>query len=57
MYQAPALIYESIGITLPVSPRRLILLNRRGLSGYAEAPERVVAECNRRHAFSARSTS
>jgi uncharacterized protein DUF4238 len=37
LYQAPALIYESIEITLPVSPRQLILLNRRGLSGYVRS--------------------
>ncbi len=51
MYQAPALIYESIEITLPVSPRQLILLNRRGLSGYFDAPERVIDEYNRRTRF------
>jgi Protein of unknown function (DUF4238) len=51
MYQAPALIYKSIEITLPVSPRQLILLNRRGFSGYRDAPERVVDEYNRRTRF------
>ena len=50
-YQAPALIYESIEITLPVSPRQLVLLNRRGLSGYRDVPERAVDELNRRTRF------
>jgi hypothetical protein len=50
-YQAPALIYESIEITLPVSPRQLVLLNRRGLSGHRDVPERAVDELNRRTRF------
>jgi hypothetical protein len=51
LYQAPALIYESIEITLPVSPRQLILLNRKGLWGYRDVSERVVDEYNRRTRF------
>ena len=51
IYQAPALMYESIEISLPVSPRQLILLNRRGRSGYLDVPERVVDEFNRRTRF------
>lgn len=50
-FQAPALIYRSIEITLPVSPRQTILLNRRGRSGYLDAPEAMVDECNRRTRF------
>lgn len=50
-YQQPALIYPSIEITLPVSPRQLILLNRQGLSGYVDVPERMVDEYNRRTRF------
>jgi uncharacterized protein DUF4238 len=50
-YQRPALIYESIEITLPVSPRQLILLNRRRFSGYRDVPERVVEEYNTRTRF------
>lgn len=51
MYQAPALIYPSIEITLPISPRQMILLNRRGLLGYFDAPEHMVDEYNRRTRF------
>ncbi len=50
-YQAPALIYESIEISLPVSPHQLILLNRRGLSGYLDVPEPMIDEFNRRTRF------
>ena len=51
MYQAPALMYESIEISLPVSPYQLILLNRRGFAGYCDVRERVVDEYNRRTRF------
>jgi hypothetical protein len=51
LYQQPALIYESIEITLPVSPHQLILLNRRQLSGYRGVPDRIVDEYNRRTRF------
>jgi hypothetical protein len=51
LYQAPALMYESIEISLPVSPRQLIVLNRRGLSGYGEVRESIVDEFNRRTRF------
>jgi hypothetical protein len=48
-YQRPALIYRSIEITLPVSPRQMILLNRQGLSGYMDTT--IVDEYNRRTRF------
>jgi hypothetical protein len=51
MYQMPGIGYKSIEISMPVSPRQLILLNRRGLSGYLEVPEHVVDEYNRRTRF------
>ncbi|MBI4381393.1 MAG: DUF4238 domain-containing protein [candidate division NC10 bacterium] len=50
-YQTPALMYESIEITLPVSPHQIVLLNRRGVSGYIPAPEKWVDELNRRTRF------
>jgi hypothetical protein len=50
-YRAPALMYESIELTLPVSPRQMILLNRRGASGYFGAPSHLVDELNRRTRF------
>jgi hypothetical protein len=34
MLRAPALAYDSIEITLPVSPKQCILLNRQGFNGY-----------------------
>ena len=51
MFQGPALMYESIEITLPVSPDQIIVLNRRGLSGYFSANERLLDELNRRTRF------
>jgi hypothetical protein len=51
MYQGPALIYPSIEITLPVSPRLMVLLNRRGLAGYIDIPERHIEDFNRRTRF------
>ena len=50
-YQVLGLMYESIEITLPVSPRQIILLNSRGVSGYLPAFERLVDELNRRTCF------
>jgi len=51
LYQGPALMYESIEITIPVSPDQIIVLNRRGLSGYLPAPDRMVDDLNRRTRF------
>jgi len=48
LYRSPGLGYPSIEITLPVSPRQMILLNRRSVSGYLPVPERIVDEMNRR---------
>jgi hypothetical protein len=50
-YQARALIYLSTEITLAVSPRQLIMLNRQGRSGYFVAGERGTEEFNRRTRF------
>jgi len=47
LYQVPALIYKSIQISLPVSPRQMILLNRQGVSGYIDVTEQIVDESNR----------
>jgi hypothetical protein len=51
LYQGPALMYETIEITLPVSPRQCVLLNRRGVDGYRETPDALVDEYNRRTRF------
>lgn len=50
-YRAPALMYESIEITLPVSPNYVLLLNRQGLNGYKVTNNRLVDEFNRRIRF------
>jgi hypothetical protein len=50
-YQAPALIYPTIEISLPVSPRQVIFLNRQGRVGYFAAGERATEEFNRRTRF------
>lgn len=38
MHRQPALMYESIEITMPVSPKECILLNRQGVNGYRKIP-------------------
>jgi hypothetical protein len=50
-FQAPALMYPSIEITLPVSPGQMVLLNRQGLTGYLPVPESVLDDRNRRTRF------
>ena len=52
LFQSPALMYESIEITLPVSPRQIVWLNRRGRNGYFPAGESLVDQLNRRTRFS-----
>ena len=52
-YRGPALMYETIEITVPISPSQCILLNRQGLHGYIEVNENAVKEMNRRHRFHA----
>ena len=52
-YRAPALIYKSIEITLPISPEQCIYLNRQGINGYIPATQSVVDELNRRTRFCA----
>jgi hypothetical protein len=53
MYQGPALMYESIEISLPLSPRHSVVLNRRGFSGYISATAQMIDEMNRRTRFAA----
>jgi hypothetical protein len=49
LYRTPALVYESLEITMPISPRQMLLLGR-GAPGitYVDVPDAVVAELNRR---------
>ena len=44
-------MYESIEISMPVSPKQCVLLNRRGLTGYMAATPRMLDEINRRTRF------
>ena len=51
IYQAPALMYPTIEITLPVSPKQHLLLNRAGIEGYVDANDQAVDDLNRRTRF------
>lgn len=53
LFSAPALIHDTIEITLPVSPNQCILLNRQGITGYIDIPVEVVHEFNRMQRFHA----
>ena len=53
MFQSPALMYETIEIALPVSPRQMIWLNRQGFIGYNEITVLGLDELNRRTRFAA----
>ena len=48
MYRGPALMYETIEITLPISPSCMMLLNRQGFAGYQKVGKHTVTEMNRR---------
>jgi hypothetical protein len=50
-YRSPALMYETIEITLPIAPEQCIFLNRRGINGYRYLPADWVKEFNRRTRF------
>lgn len=48
-FQGPALMYETIEITLPISSSQVLLLNRQGFKGYNRLEDRgFVDEVNRR---------
>jgi hypothetical protein len=53
LYRAPALMYETIEITFPISPSQCILLNRIGLEGYCKAGSLALDTINRRTRFMA----
>ncbi len=52
-YRAPALMYETIEITMPLSPSECILLNRQGITGYIAVSDDVVESQNRLLRFAA----
>lgn len=53
LYRAPALIYETIEIALPISPNAVLYLNRQGINGYKFANEELVDILNSRTRFDA----
>lgn len=48
LYQGVGIAFPGIEITLPVSPRQLLVFHRRGPTGYVPVRERAVDEMNRR---------
>ncbi len=53
LYRAPALIYPTIEVSLPVTPNSALLLNRQGLKGIVNVQQTFVDEINRRTRFHA----
>ena len=51
LYRAPALMYPTIEITMPISPTQMINLNRAGIGGYIKLAPLQVEEFNRRLRF------
>lgn len=47
-FDSPGLMYDTIEITLPVSPFQLAVLSRRDLQPYLDIPDHLVDEFNRR---------
>ena len=52
-YRTPGLMYESIEITLPISPHQAILLNRKGINGYISVKDNAVDNLNKKTRFNA----
>jgi hypothetical protein len=50
-YQTPSLIYDTIEITLPLSPQHMLLFNRKGHNGRVSLSDSSVDELNRRTRF------
>lgn len=48
LYRIPALKYETIEITFPISPNSCALLNRQSLNGYRKANFNELSEINKR---------
>jgi hypothetical protein len=45
------LMYPGIEVTLPLSPKQMVLFNRKGASGYVPVPGSMVDDLNRRTRF------
>jgi hypothetical protein len=54
LMRSPALIYETVEITMPISPERCLFLNRRGISGYKHVSQKTVDVVNRLVRFAAK---
>lgn len=55
MHRSPALMYETLEITMPLTPRRMLLLSHRPLIGYIKISGDLVDDLNRRtRAFAVR---
>ncbi len=46
-FRQPALVYTSTEIRLPLSPRCMLILNQRGINGYAKIGKELVDDMNR----------
>jgi len=44
-------MYDTINITLPLSPSAVLFLNRKGINGYRQIAEHVVDDVNRKTRF------
>jgi hypothetical protein len=44
----PSLMSKDIEVTLPLSPRQIVMLNRKGINAYCKTTERAIEEYNRR---------
>jgi hypothetical protein len=51
MYRGPALMYPSIEITMPISPRHCLFLNRGGMTGYITVSPQLLDSVNRTTRF------
>jgi hypothetical protein len=53
IFRGVGLASATVEVTLPISPKHALLLNRQGMTGYTPVPKRVVDELNRRVRFNA----
>ena len=47
-YNSTGLEWPKVEVTLPISPRQMLVLNHQGLAGYMDAKNEVIDELNRR---------
>ena len=51
LLRVPALVYESIEITLPISPQQCLYFNRHNINGYIDVNQQMVDVINKRTRF------